>query len=183
VDRFHAGGFLSRFAYFCIVNLSDPRYRCIPPGVLLSRVLKKRGIRNSAFAQAVGIYAQSWHAMARGLRPIPMEPSLRMDRFLEYPVGTVARLQLEFEIWSATRPFQAVPPELQALRRSLFWDTTWEQLDWERHSDAIIRRVQEYGNPSEKDQVVAYYGQEKVEQALAADPRIPYAPRTRRAAS
>ncbi len=165
------------------MNLSDPRYRSIPPGVILSRVLKKRGIRNSTFAQAVGIYAQSWHAMARGLRPIPLEPSLRMDRFLDYPVGTVARLQLEFEIWNAARSFQAVPPELQTLRRSLFWDTTWEKLDWERNSDAIIRRVQEYGSPSEKDLVVAYYGQEKVEQALAADPRIPYAPRTRRAAS
>ncbi|PCH65360.1 MAG: hypothetical protein COC01_09790 [Bacteroidetes bacterium] len=44
------------------------------------------------------------------------------------------------------------------LRRVLFWDIQYEQLDWDKNAVFILERVAMYGNLSEWQAVLNYYG-------------------------
>ena len=112
--------------------------------------------------------------MSTGKRPIPTALSLRMDRYFELPLGTVAHLQTAHEVAQCLSKPKPAPSGSDVLRKSLFWDTPWERLDWVRHADAIIRRVFSRGNEEEKAFITNHYGTERVALALESDLRKPY---------
>ncbi|MDW9380150.1 DUF6922 domain-containing protein [Chryseobacterium sp. JV558] len=43
-----------------------------------------------------------------------------------------------------------------------FWDTNFRKLDWEKAYIPIISRIIERGGQNEIDQIIEYYGREKV---------------------
>ena len=55
------------------------------------------------------------------------------------------------------------------LRRVLFWDTKMENIDWEKQKKAVIKRVFERGDEIEKEEIVRFYGQEKINNILKTD--------------
>lgn len=60
------------------------------------------------------------------------------------------------------------------LPRQLFWDWRYDAIDWQAHYPAIIARVIERGGDEEWDEVVLFYGYDKVISALKND--ITYLP-------
>ena len=154
--------------------LLEPRFHGIHPGILVARTVRNSGLSQRKFALAVGTQPQSWQSMSTGKRPIPTALSLRMDRYFELPLGTVAHLQTAHEVAQFLNKPQPAPSGADVLRKSLFWDTPWERLDWVRHADAIIRRVFSYGNDEEKAFITNHYGAERVALSLESDLRKPY---------
>lgn len=65
-------------------------------------------------------------------------------------------------------------PNLNLLRKSLFWDTDISKIDWEQQSFAVIKRVFERGNEIEKEEIERFYTSAKIEEVLAHEIRKPY---------
>lgn len=49
---------------------------------------------------------------------------------------------------------------------SFFWDTDIDKLDWQKAYKAVIARIIERGGQQEIDELVRFYGQEKVIKAV-----------------
>ena len=62
--------------------------------------------------------------------------------------------------------------EILQLSKQAFWDTDMSKLDYETQANAIIRKVFDYGSWEDVLQIVAWYGKEKVVQALITAPYL-----------
>jgi hypothetical protein len=51
------------------------------------------------------------------------------------------------------------------LDRSLFWDTDFEKLDYDKYASSIIVRVLERGSMDDWNEIKRYYGHEKIKEA------------------
>ena len=65
-------------------------------------------------------------------------------------------------------------PNLSNLRKSLFWDTDISKINWDKQYRAIIQRVYERGNETEKKELDVFYGLPKISVALQNSRRKPY---------
>src|SRR5690606_40826514 len=63
---------------------------------------------------------------------------------------------------------------LSIIRKSLFWDTGINKINWEKQYKAVIQRVFEGGNEIEKSEIKRFYGDVKVVKALSENKRKPY---------
>jgi hypothetical protein len=79
------------------------------------------------------------------------------------------QLQTNYEIFVATSRLSELPtPDTSKYRKALFWDTDFKTLDWQRNSAWIIQRVFEYGNRSEIEETIRFYGKKKITKVLHA---------------
>ena len=46
---------------------------------------------------------------------------------------------------------------IPAIRRSLFWDTDFDKIDWGRYRKGIIQRVLERGSKEEQQEIARFY--------------------------
>lgn len=159
--------FVSKNAYICTMEKRFEKYRGIHPGIILERELRKRNLAQRPFALSVGLARQSFNQIIKGKRNLPLPAALKIDRELGIEQGTLALLQTHYEIEKEKRKLlQENRPDLQLLRKSLFWDTDSETIDWIRQARAVILRVFERGNFTEKKEILRFYGPEKTRQVL-----------------
>jgi antitoxin HigA-1 len=151
------------------------KFRGSHPGIALERVLRERGITKRSLALAVGTHPQTLNAVVKARRPLSVALALQIESYLALKEGSLAELQLWYDIRMAKEAHGNVPPKLKILRRSLFWDADYDTLDMDAKSSAVIRRVNERGTPEERKAVREYYGEEQVNTALAAEPGPSYA--------
>lgn len=143
------------------------RFRGIHPGVILERELKKRAIKPSPFAHSLDTHRQVFNAIIKGKRGIPIPLSLKVDKALGIEEGTFALLQTFYDIEKAKEEsFLKEKPNLKLLRKVLFWDTDLDKIDWQKQSKAVIQRVFERGNEEEKNEMLRFYGEDKIKQSL-----------------
>jgi antitoxin HigA-1 len=57
------------------------QYKGIHPGIVLERELRKRSLKKRPFALAIGEYPQTFHAMTKGKRGIPVALALNIGYF------------------------------------------------------------------------------------------------------
>ena len=65
-------------------------------------------------------------------------------------------------------------PNIKLLRKSLFWDTEISKIEWNKQFSAVIRRVFERGNEIEKQELIRFYGSEKINNVLNQVTGLPY---------
>lgn len=143
------------------------RFKGIHPGLILERELKKRAIKPSPFAVSLDTHRQIFNAIIRGKRGISIPLSLKVDRALGYEEGTFALLQTYYDIELAKEQLEQPKPNLKHLRKALFWDTDIEKINWQKQYKPVIHRVFERGNKEEQDEILRFYGQEKINEALS----------------
>ena len=51
-------------------------------------------------------------------------------------------------------------PDLTKFSKTLFWDTTFDRIDFTAHSRYVINRVFERGNEEEIQEVIRFYGRD-----------------------
>nr|WP_199001294.1 hypothetical protein [Flavobacterium sp. ASV13] len=56
--------------------------------------------------------------------------------------------------------------QIPSLHSKFFWDTKIDSLDWHKAYLAVIARIVERGGQNEIDEIVRFYGREKVIKAL-----------------
>ena len=51
----------------------------------------------------------------------------------------------------------------------LFWDTKFDEIDWQKSARAVIERVLSRGNNEEYDELVRFYGRERIIHVLTIE--------------
>ncbi|MGB3452692.1 MAG: plasmid maintenance system antidote protein [Moheibacter sp.] len=143
------------------------KYKGIHPGIILERELKNRSLKQRPFSLSMGEHPQTFNAIIKGRRNIPISLALKIDKELGLEEGTFALLQTYYDIKIEKQKFKIHSPNLNILRRSLFWDTDIDSIDWDSQFKSVIRRVYERGNEEEKNEINQFYGKTKVNAALS----------------
>lgn len=131
----------------------------IHPGKIIDRDLRKRHLSQRAFAASIGEHSQTLNAVIAGRRNLTTEMALKIEQAFGYEEGFLLTLQAFHEIAAyknrmASDSVDGVPD----IRRSLFWDTDFDRIDWGRYKSAVIARVSERGNDAEKAEIARFYG-------------------------
>lgn len=150
------------------------KYKGIHPGIVLEREFKKRSIKQRPFAISINEHPQTLNAITKGKRNLNTALALKIEGKLELEEGTLALLQTYFDIRLEKKKHSSKTPEHSLLRKSLFWDTDISRIDWEKQYKAVIKRVYERGNETEKKEIIRFYGSQKVNMVLNSITRKPY---------
>lgn len=135
----------------------------IHPGIFLGRELSKRKLKKSAFALSVGEYPQTIGAIILGKRKMNPSLAVRIENALNIEEGFLMCLQALYEVKLEKTKTIVSAPDLTKFRKSLFWDTEIEKIDWQKSRTAILKRVYERGNSVEVNEAESYYGIKKEE--------------------
>ncbi|WP_268225371.1 helix-turn-helix transcriptional regulator [Sinomicrobium oceani] len=150
------------------------KYKGIHPGIVLKRELKKRSLKQRPFAMAIQEHPQTLNAIIRGERKLNTALALKIEEKLGLEEGTLAILQTYYDILKEKEKRPSITPDLSLLRKPLFWDTDINRIDWQKQYKAVIRRVFERGNETEKNEIRRFYGAKKVNAVLKSITRKPY---------
>jgi hypothetical protein len=107
-------------------------------------------------------YPQTLVSITKGKRRMNPGLSLKIEEALGFEEGFLMTLQVFHDIREIKKKKKKSLPDLTKLRPVLFWDTELEGIDWEGQRDAIIKRVLERGNETEKNEIMRFYGKAQV---------------------
>jgi addiction module HigA family antidote len=138
----------------------------IHPGLVLERELKQRHLSKGRFALSLKEYPQTLVSITKGKRRMNTKLALKIEDVLNIEEGYFMTLQIHYDISEIKRSTPESHPDLKKLRRILFWDTKMENIEWEKHKDAVIKRVFERGNDIEKKEILRFYGKRNVNKIL-----------------
>ncbi len=107
------------------------KYRGIDPGAVLRHELKKKKLKQTAFAQKIDLPAQTLNAILRGKRKMTTEVAIRIDHELGLEASTMVILQAIYYTKLITQKTNSnYKPNTSKIRKALFWDTDFEKIDW-----------------------------------------------------
>jgi plasmid maintenance system antidote protein VapI len=148
------------------MNSLIEKYKGIHPGFVMQRLLEKRSISQRPFALSINEHPQTLNAISKGRRKLNTALALKIETKLKLEEGTLALLQTYYEIAQEKNTSKLLNKSIPKLRKSLFWDTEFKTIDWETQKQAVILRVFERGNNSEKEAIKKFYSQEIVSDIL-----------------
>jgi plasmid maintenance system antidote protein VapI len=147
--------------------------RGVHPGLILERELKKRKLKKGPFALSLLEYPQTLNDITKGKRGLTPALSLKIDAALGFEEGTMLILQAYYEIkrekekepdkqnGKQKQPAEDLP-DFPVLRKILFWDTDMSKVDWHKQYKMVIERVFNRGNSDEKNEMLRFYGKDKI---------------------
>ena len=144
----------------------------VPAGAILKRILQKEGLSQREIARKSAIYPQRIHDLIAGKRKFTPELSFRLEKALGIStLGYFYRIQTNHDIYSyQDEQERKHTPDLSKLHKVLFWDADMGKINWIRSAFYVIKRAFEYGNETEIEEIIKFYGREKVIEALNAIP-------------
>ncbi len=135
----------------------------VHPGLFLSRELKKRGLKSKDFAVTVDEHPQTLSAIIRGRRGMNTSLSLHIENALGLDEGMLMTLQVFYDIEKEKKlNSQKSGINISIFRKALFWDTSFDKIDWLSNKTFVINRVFSRGNESEINEVIRYYGKDSI---------------------
>lgn len=158
--------------YLCILIIIDMNSKIdiikgIHPGIILDRELRKRKLQKSRFAISINEYPQTLVAITKAKRRMNPELALKIEHTLGIEEGFFMILQVYYDIEQIKKEQRKdYHPNLTKINPTLFWDTKIENIDWDKNRRYVIRRVLERGNEIEKEEILRFYGNEKVNEVL-----------------
>ena len=85
--------------------------------------------------------------------------SLRIERALGLEEGFLMTLQVHYDISEEKRRLSTNNrPDCSKFRSTLFWDTSFEHIDFIAHKCYVINRVFERGTEEEVLEIIRFYG-------------------------
>ena len=133
-------------------------YKGIPAGKIIAFNLAQMGYTQAEFAKTIGIQPQILNAIIKGHRQIPLETSLKMDEIFGLESGFFAFVQLQNQIKAIKEKNMPVYEGVPNIRRVVFWDCDFDKMNWSKYKDFAIKRVMDYGNEEEKQEIRRFYG-------------------------
>ena len=146
----------------------------VPPGAVLSRELKKRGLKSKQFALSLGEYPQTINAISKGRRGMNPALSIKLGEKLGVSPEYFMLLQAYYEVEKKKQENvlkNQAKPNMNILPKVLFWDTDIDKIDWQRYKNSVILRVFERGNEEQINEIIAFYGEKTVKEIV---PTLPY---------
>ena len=137
----------------------------IHPGIFLERKIKERKLSKGRFALMINEYPQTLGTITKGRRSMNTALALKIEQELNLAEGFLMTLQVFYDIkHEKRRLIEKSHPDLSKLRRGLFWDTDMEKIDWQQQKRAVIQRIFERGNSTEKEEITRFYGDSEIKQ-------------------
>ncbi|MCX6307961.1 MAG: HigA family addiction module antitoxin [Bacteroidia bacterium] len=139
-------------------------YKGIQPGKIINQRLKQLHLSQRAFARSINEHSQSINAIIMGHRSFTTELAVKIERALGFDEGFLLALQAyynvaEYKHNEANSTLKGAPN----IRKSIFWDSNFDFLDWGRYRNAVIQRVLERGDEAEKIEIARFYGIDHLE--------------------
>lgn len=139
----------------------------VHPGAILKRELKKRKIKGIQLADAINEFPQTINAIINERRGINPKLSIKLGGFFGSEDDYFMLLQASYQVKKLTFDSPDSPhPLANKIRKSIFWDTKVERIDWHKNRQAVIQRVLERGNQSEIEALMEYYGLEVIREEI-----------------
>lgn len=139
----------------------------IHPGAILKREIKKRGLKNKELASLVDEHAQTIGAILKEKRGINPNLSIKLGLKLGVESDYFMLLQASYDVKKAESEIsKQKAPNLKNIRRILFWDTDFDNINWIKNRRAIIQRIFERGNDTEINEIINFYGTELIRKEL-----------------
>lgn len=130
----------------------------IHPGAILKREIRTLGYKNNELSDAINEYAQTISAILNERRGINPALSIKLGQKLGVEEDYFMLLQASYDVKKALQKTIITTPDLNKIRKSLFWDTSFNNIDWNKNKRAIIKRIFERGNDQEIKEIIAFYG-------------------------
>lgn len=133
-------------------------YRGIPLGIILKKDLKRFGISQKNLAEQIGMSYTNLNRSINYHRLFNIDEATKIDKFFGYEPGFVKKMQ-DYHLSANKVPSgsSSISIDRPNVRACVFWDVNIESLDWQNHRQFIIKRVDSYGNLSEKKSVHEFY--------------------------
>ena len=130
----------------------------IHPGSILKRELKKRGIKSVDLASEINEHPQTINAITKERRGINAKLSFKLGDYFNISNDYFMILQATFEVNSYRKSeIRKFNPLLGKFRKSIFWDTKIESIDYKQNKRFVIQRVLERGNKQEINSLIKIY--------------------------
>ena len=144
----------------------------VPAGAILKHILKKESLSQKELAEKSAIYPQRISDLIKGKRQFTPDLSFRLEKALNIPhQGFFCKIQTNHDIYSyQDEQERKITPDLSKFHKALFWEVYSFDINWIKNSNWIIQRVFEYGNQKEIEEIISFYGREKVFKALNSIP-------------
>lgn len=136
----------------------------VPAGKILEVILKKKNLTQRELAALSDQYPQRIYEYIKGKRKFTIKASLALEKALEIDIkGFFFKIQTNHEIYKVVNEAELfIRPDLTKLSKGLFWDTRIEKINWIRNKKWVIKRVFEYGNDQEIEEIVRFYGMDTI---------------------
>ncbi|WP_345004329.1 HigA family addiction module antitoxin [Snuella lapsa] len=134
----------------------------IHPGLILGREIKRNNIKSSQLAMSIGEHKQTISAIINQKRGINPELSIKLANYFHTEEDYFMMLQAGYEVKRKLIENSNRMPNLDNIRRVLFWDTSFDKIDWNKNKRAIIQRILERGNDKEINEIIKFYGKATV---------------------
>lgn len=139
----------------------------IHPGAILRRELRKQNIKSVQLARAIDEYPQTINAITKERRGINPGLSIKIGQFFQTSDDYFMLLQASYEVKKITSKNSGHAfPLSNKIRKSIFWDTKIENIDWQEHKRAVIQRVMERGNEKEIHELIQFYGLDMIREEI-----------------
>ena len=137
-----------------------------PAGKVLEHILRKSKMSQSDLAHRSGIYPQRICELIKGKRKFTVEYSLKLEKALNIKIeGYFYKIQAGYEVYRfITDEEMKNHPNLSLFSKALFWDTKIGKINWIRNRKWVIKRVFEYGNEREINEIIRFYGKETIQE-------------------
>lgn len=145
----------------------------VPAGAILNRILQKEQFSQKEIAIKTTIYPQRINDLIKGGRKFTPELSSRLEHALGISTpGYFYRIQTNHDIYCyLDEQERRHSPDLSKFRKALFWEIdAVKKINWIKRANWVIQRSFEYGNQQEIDEVIRFYGRERVAEVLNAIP-------------
>ncbi len=138
----------------------------VHPGAILKREIKLRGIKNKELAHSIDEHAQTISAILNEKRGINPKLSIKLGEQLGVDKDYFMILQASYDVKMAKKSILSKSPNLNKIRKALFWDTDINKIDWDKNKTAVLRRIFERGNEKEIEEIISFYGFKTVKNEL-----------------
>lgn len=148
-------------------------------GDVLNHILRLNNVSKLKLSKTTGILPQRISDYTNNNRRLSPQSSLAIEKALgiDYP-GFFYLIQANHDIFTyngcVQNSLSPSVPDLTKIKGVVFWDTDITKLDWQKQSASIIKRIFEYGDSISINEIINFYGGERVIQELSQinDPRL-----------
>jgi len=130
----------------------------VHPGAILRRELKIQGLKGSELASSIDEHKQTISAILNKRRDINPKLSIKLSKQFNVDEDYFMLLQASFDVKKTAESQMKITPNINNIRKVIFWDTTIDKIDWNKNKRAIIKRILERGNKTEINEIISFYG-------------------------
>lgn len=138
----------------------------IHPGTLLRWELNNRNLKGSELADAIGEHKQTISAILNKRRDMNPSLSIKLSKEFKTDNDYFMLLQASYDVKLVAESEIKNTPNLNNIRRVLFWDTNFNTIDWNKNKKAVIQRILERGNKTEINELISFYGRKTISKEI-----------------